>query len=689
MNEFNIYVSLKGNDMWSGLYAEALPDGSDGPLQSFNAVKERLKELKNRGRLPEHTNVLLRQGVYRFSEPLIFQPKDSANITIAAYEDEQVTISGGREIKGWKETTVNGKTAWISFLPEVKAERWYFKSLFVNGKRRMRTRYPKNGCLWIEDVPGIPIDSALFNGSNVFQCAEGDIKKWQNLTDAEAVVTHLWVEERMPITGYDEESRFLYSSRRSVFHLKDDLYERYAKYYIENLFEALSEPGEWYLDRKSGMLYYIPMPDEKWEECIVEAPVVTELLVFEGNASSGEYVEDIKISGIKFACTDWEHSKELPQQMAHMRFDPKESYAAAPQAAYNIPAAITLNAARNCSFDRCEFTQMGHYGIEVGKGSRYNRLCRNKFTLCGAGGIRITGGDAFQPVYNQTGYNTIEDNLIKDCGQIFLSSVGIGIFDSYGNSISHNEICYMQYTGISCGWVWGYGESNTHDNTIKGNHIHHLGTGVMSDMGGIYMLGRQPGTLVRGNLIHDIKKANYGGWGLYLDEGSSYITLENNIVYNTSSQCFNIHFGRENVVRNNIFAFGKEGIVGLGRLQDHLQLMFIKNIFITEGTPVFVSTMHNDLDKIKLISECNIFWGKNDNTVLAAKMNWEKQNEGELFRELMDFSDWQKNCRDLHSIITNPGCIDLDEFDFTLPDDSPAKKYGFDVFKADTAGVRK
>src|SRR5256714_15485853 len=167
---------------------------------------------------------------------------------------------------------------------------------------------------------------------------------------------------------------------------------------------------------------------------------------------------------------------------------------------------------------------------------------------------------------------------------MFHRAIGIGIGQSPGNHLSHILIHDFYYTGIAIGWTWVYGPACASNNLVAFNHVHHIGVRsdgdgpILSDMGGIYTLGKQPGTRIINNLWHDIAGLRYGGWGIYFDEGSSGIIAESNVVYRTTHGGFHQHYGETNSVWNNVFAFGRDQQLQRTRVEPHLSFSFETNI---------------------------------------------------------------------------------------------------------------
>ena len=668
----DLFVSPRGKDTWSGRLPDPNADGTDGPLATPAKARDLVRERKASGALAGPLTVWLREGRYSLAEPLTFGPEDSAPVSYRSYPSEQAILDGGRRIEGWQSAEVNGVTAWVAAVPEAAEGKWVFRQLFVNGERRTRARFPKEGYYWMEDVPAITLPAALFAGSDTFRCAPGDVQPWKNLTDVDIVAPHYWTEERMPVASFDPETRLVRSTRRSIFALADDFQPRFAKYYVENVFEALCEPGEWYLDRPAGRLYYVPMPGELPGEVEVVAPVPTQLLKLEGRPEEGRYVEFLRFEGLVFQHSEW----VLPRGGAEGFPGEQQDFAASPQAAHHVPGAITLRGARNCAIEECNLRHLGWYGVDLQDGCLGNRIVGNEICDLGAGGVKVNGANAEGPRALRSGNNVITDNHVHHGGRAFAGAVGIATLHSFGNTVAHNHIHDFFYTGISCGWLWGYAENVSRDNRIEKNHIHHLGFGVLSDMGGIYTLGVQPGTVVRGNLIHHIEKANYGGWAIYPDEGSAHILIENNICYDTSSTVFHQHYGRENVVRNNIFALGREGQIALSRAGAHKAFSFERNIVVTDGQPVYVGGYAHRFAQRNFLADLNLFWDVSGAPIGATAPD--KRPLEEL--QTLGF--------DRHSLVADPRFADLDARDFTLLPDSPAFALGFEPIDLSDVGVR-
>ena len=682
VSELTLYISPKGRDSWSGRLPERNADGTDGPLSSMNGVHWVLRQLREGGHVSGKITLCFRGGRYEMSQPIVIDPRDCGPLTLTSFEGEEAVISGGRRITGWEESTIRGRTVWTTVIPEVHAGDWYFRQLFVNGERRDRPCLPKKGEYWMRSVPGLDLSKGMIDqfiyGNNRFYADPEDLGAWSNITDIDVVAYHYWVEERLPVVELDPASGYVACGRRSIFILRDDLEGRYARYRFENVAEALTEPGEWYLDRKSGTLSYIPLPGETIEGCEFTAPKTAVLLALKGSAETP--VEHVTVENLVFECTAWAQPpagslEGIWDEEANRR---DELFGAATQAACNLGGAVMLRYARWCTIRGCTIRNVGHYGIVLGEGCTNDDVSSNVLKDLGAGGIRVNGGTAADPRDTWNGDNTITDNEIVSGGRVFASGVGVILMHTFGNLVAHNHIHDLYYSGVSCGWVWGYGPNVSRDNRIEYNHIHDIGQGLLSDMGGIYTLGVQPGTILRGNVIHDITQRNYGGWCIYLDEGSSHILVEGNLCYRGGTEAFNQHYGRENVVRNNIFAFGGHTVAKLGRLENHNSIGFSHNILLSDGKPVYAPPAARRPGHLGFRSDMNILW---DTTgTLTAAVSGPEQ---------MDIDGWRETGNDLASIVCDPGFRDPENGDFSMTGTSAVSRIGMTIFDTAAAGPRR
>ena len=266
---------------------------------------------------------------------------------------------------------------------------------------------------------------------------------------------------------------------------------------------------------------------------------------------------------------------------------------------------------------------------------------------------------------------TVADCHLYDGGHIYPSAIGVWIGNSGENRIQHNEIHHFPYVGISFGWTWFWNSTRTWDNRIEHNHIHHINhEQVLSDNGGIYSLGVQPGSRVVGNHLHDIACYHYGGWGIYPDQGSSNILFENNLVHRTEYGAFAVNSARFLRVQNNIFAAMKYQVLTPGRTDLGRGQTFERNLVWFDRDNLKADV---DWDPLLTATKKNLVWNAG-----AGGVRWHK---GSLAKENA-VGRW------LESVEVDPLFRDPRGGDFTLREDSPAFALGFKPFDWRRAGVR-
>ena len=675
----DFYVSPRGNDSWSGKLAG--PRAGDGPFATVERARQAVRELRKTQKEPRTVRVVLRGGTYYLDAPLEFGPEDSgtetAPVVYAAAAGEKVVLSGGRRLAGGRWGEVNGHRAWVIDIPEVKDGRWRFRQLFVSGSRRPRTRLPKQGEYQIESLPGYTGDF-LRSPTRQFVYAPGNIDPaWHNLCDVEVVAITRWLDNRLPIESVSAESRTVNFDRSSLFALlssavSGDGTARPGPYWVENVLEALDTPGQWYLDRPRGELFYLPLAGEEMATAEIIAPRLAQVVRVGGRV--GAPVHDLRFEGLTLAHTEWQ---------------PPAEYASSLQAGIEVPGALLFDYAERCSFTGGRIEHIGNYGVEVNVGCAEIEISRNQITDIGAGGIRIghffswetdgsgqlteRGGQrkAAMPGGPHSRRITVADNEIAHCGRFTPEAVGIFVGDNAECQIVHNHLHELFYTGISVGSVQDFGASQARGNVIEYNHIHDVGQGMMSDLAGIYTCST-PGSRIRFNVVHDVSRRDYGGWGIYPDEGSHDLVIEKNLVYRCQDGALFAHHNQNITAENNIFALCQRAQIERGGIGG-FELTCRRNLILFKEGKAVGDYGNRKCGRDVCQFDDNLYWNAAGKPVLFGKMS---------------LSEWQALGQDKKSLVDDPLFVDPDKGDFRLPEGSPAAKIGFEPWDLSQVGPR-
>lgn len=594
----------------------------------------------------------IKPGDYFLPMPIELTEDYTHPIIFEGDPDEKPLISAGTFIpRRWKLTSEGW---WQTRVSETVLYGYRFEQLYVNGHRATRARTPDTGFYTVDNVvedihirgtsrvppyatQTIQTDPALLTPlkgltqSELEQVVARFYHKWDNTTK--------YLQYALPDSG-----RFYITGHGM---LSWNALTRGTQFCLENYREALNSPGEWFLDL-DGTLTYIPLPGEDMQKAEVFIPLQEQVVIIRGTAQKP--VTDKIFRNIRFAHT-----------ASHM---PRNGHEPS-QVACQLNAAIMMDHAQRITMEDCEIEHTGNYAVWMRTQCHDNRIVRCFIHDIGGGGIKI--GDYNLPSGDEgvTGGNLVENCILRHLGLTFPCSGGVIIFHAANNKVLHNEICDLRYTGVSVGWVWGYSPSPSHHNEVGFNHIHHIGWGELSDMGAVYTLGISPGTTVHDNVIHDIWSYDYGGWGLYTDEGSTGITMENNLVYNTKCGGFHQHYGKDNVIRNNIFAWAWLQQLQSSRIEEHRSFTFQHNIVLMDRGVLMAGT-----------------WGQID-----MNYNCYFDTSGRPYTFLQeDRATWQKR-HDQHSVFADPLFRDAKHYDFQFKSQKTARRIGFQPFDYSRAGV--
>ena len=536
VDDADFYVAPGGDDENDGSFSH--------PFKTIEAARDAVRALDKSGKTG--VTVAIKAGEYRTGciEFGADDGSESCPVTYTAYGDGEVLLNGGIKIpsSAFSRVTDSAVTDRLSgdakqktlvcdlFSLGLTAEDYgkiyaigayntawaysgdytgpVYAGLFANNERCSLARYPDTGFIKTgravseggAGTPGGPAgDTYALDRKTAARVAS-----WKTLDDVWMMGfwRYDWADGSTPVASFDKEKGELTTKFYSRYGVKDD-----APFFFFNVLEELDSPGEWYLDRANGRLYFYP-PDDI-SKCEVEMSVSTEPVIRVSGA------EGIKFKGLTVS---------------------------------NTRSDAVLISGRNITVEHCRISNTGGTALIADGGNITVRDCEISNT--GKGGIVLSGGDT--PTLTPSG-NIAVNNLICHISEIYLTyQAGIALY-GVGNRAEHNEIYDSPHEAITYGG---------NDNIIAYNLIHEV-CKITSDAGAIYA-GRSwcsYGNRILYNCIYNLGTGDFTPCGIYLDDALSGQTVEGNLLVNIPGNALMLGGGRDLIVRNNIVVSrGERGI---------------------------------------------------------------------------------------------------------------------------------
>ena len=672
-NEF--YIAPNGNDTNLGT--------KDQPFATLDRACDAVRNLKLAKEYPASgVTVWLRGGVYSLSQTFRLGSQDSglpgAPVVYRAYQQEKPILTGGRIITGFvpykdKILKTDVSTQGLKGI--------YFRQLFFDGQRQPLARYPNfdpqnpygggwayaDGklCPMYQDIPG--------EDRHTLHYKAGDAHHWSHPEEGEVFVfpRFNWWNNIVGIKSVDETSRTVTLANDCSYPIRPN-----DRYFVQNLFEELDSPGEWYLDKRDSTLYF--WPPSTLEGKTVVAPAIRTLVQLDPGTAH------VTFRGITFECC--------------------------------AGTGITLTGTTDCLVAASTIRNIGDYdgsGISVNGGLR-NGVVGNDIYQIGRSGIQINGGDR---ITLTPGENYADNNCIHHIGIYYKQGAGVEL-DGCGNRASHNLI----HDGPRFGIIF-----SGNNLIIEYNHIHNVSLET-EDTGAVYTGGRDwissRGTVIRYNYFHDIPgygQSNgkwvspYFAWGVYLDDNTGGVDVIGNIIARCSQACVHLHNGRDNLIQNNVFIEGGEQQVeysgwtatskmwlqhyptmikgyesvadqpawkGMRNMQTSPAQAVLPNGMVMTGNQLFCNIFYYLNPQCKLYRMSNVPYDHDafdDNLMFhnGLPLLIDQVQAKTQIPPIDQWGAWKSLREDQHSVIADPHFVDPSKDDYRLSEESPAYTLGF------------
>lgn len=500
-------------------------DGSfDEPYQTLESAIEAARAFN------ENCYIIIKPGKHYISKQVTLNARDTGHnkkLVIMSYGDEKAILTGEMSIGNWQMFN-SQRNIYVSFV----GTGVIFRQLYVNGVKAIRARSQEN-----------PLIATYDNGEIGYTTSDTTFLNFSKPNQLEFVYYAEWTNPRCRV-----DSIYSNSNNTVTIEMHQPVWEKLRNRgtymsvklpkYIENAYELLDEPGEWYLDSETGYVFYKPREFENMASVEIVAPTLETLISLQGSVNVP--VKNIEIHNLIFTSTTW-----LAPNVYGGHIDSQNNYFGNRS---NLPnAAIEVYSGNNIVVENCIFSGLGGTGIKMVGAIKNSSIDKNKFSDIAGNAISvgIPFGD-YESVINpsQDKYISreisISNNYIHHIGTEYRSASAISTGFVENCEILHNEIYDVPYCGIHIGWGWGlYAATGslTKNMVVSNNFIHNV-MNELTDGGAIYTLGATGGSDTSYNMVTNnyigYQKGKFGA--LYLDEGSTYWKFSNNAIdFNQSS----------------------------------------------------------------------------------------------------------------------------------------------------------
>lgn len=632
----------------------ASPEGDGSKNAPFSSIRKAV-EVARKDKYS--TTIYLRGGKYILDAPLKLTPEDGHDekeLIIKSYPGEQPVLSSGipLELK-WKRYKNNVMRAAVKGNPVMDM-------LLVDGELRHMARYPN-----------YDKNAVRFNGTSASATDPERVKSWKHPEGGylHAMHSHDWGDFHYRIIGKDEHGELKLeggwqNNRPMGLHKSNRM--------VENIFEELDAPGEWYYDAREGWLYYYPFPGEEPDKLLFETPQLKHLIEVVGSRS--EPVKNITIEGVELTQTVrtfMEHYEPL------LRSD---------WTVYR-GGAVLFSGTEKCALRNCYIHHVGGNGVFFDRYNRNSSVTGSYLTAIGASAICFVGDvsgvrspsftyNEFVPLDkmdrtkgflndNHPAYCEVYDNLICSIGLFEKQITGVELSMCRNITVSHNTIYDTPRAGINISeGTWGGHiiENNDVFNTVKetGDHgtINSWGrdrfwhpkykvmTQITDENPALILADVLEPITIRHNRLRCDR-----GWDIDLDDGSSNYRIYDNLCLNGGIK---LREGFYRVVENNIIVNNT--------LHPHLWFknsgdVFSRNIVMSKYRPINMN-------------------------------GWGMMVDYNIFTDSLAYREARKLGLDAHSIVAAVKFIDAAKCNFNVPDDSEAVvRGGFRNFPMHDFGV--